>query len=305
MAQVESDRSTTPTMTGPAADPALLATGIGAAESDISNAGILLPVETLSQYRGELETLAAGLRDRGRSFAEIVPQMFVETTEDLQPKARSIIDSLQDLTPLDLPLRPATEAFVNGAVLLAIATLSSVLGSFVVGPLMHILVLRFTAGCLAVALPVYGFRQLQKLQAEGVPNESIRVHLTYLAAAQGLLSGYAISHSYLQSQPLMFIAPLVMSLALPLLVNQGRPVVLAAALSLATIVNLFVGELFQTGTVSYFFLSLLYTAIAGATLQLVYREEPQGRAHVYALLLSGATLAVKTVVFGVFGSSTQ
>ncbi|EYC05769.1 hypothetical protein Y032_0080g1349 [Ancylostoma ceylanicum] len=126
-------------------------------------------------------------------------------------------------------------------------------------------------------------------------DNKIRTSMLVTSITQGVLAGYAINSYYLSSQPLACVTPAVVSVgytvslaflpspAAGLVISQlfqisvrqshgNRFQMLGFSLGAAFIVNLVLGAMFGTNTLSYQFLTLGYVAIAGFMMQLVLHD---------------------------------
>ncbi|EPB68523.1 hypothetical protein ANCCEY_12393 [Ancylostoma ceylanicum] len=122
---------------------------------------------------------------------------------------------------------------------------------------------------------------------------------------QGVLAGYAINSYYLSSQPLACVTPAVVSVGYTISVRQShgnRFQMLGFSLGAAFIVNLVLGAMFGTNTLSYQFLTLGYVAIAGFMMQLVLHDVQMTRGHAYQNALASLYLLFKGATFYCFGT---
>lgn len=255
----------------PAEGGAAPSTSPGAGQQDAS---IGFVTKTYANYVNDIQNAAEGLRQRALVLQQEGPAQLQQLQSQIQPQTQELVQALQEIqSPIGLPTSSVIEIFGWSSILLLSAGIASILGGYVLSPIFGIFIGRTGAALLAaLILPVSAAYYLNG--NDGSQAET-RFKLLLLALGQGVLMGHAISYTYVSSQPLGFITPLVIAFAYPLVAGQvgtAHAPLLGGAVGASFGVQLVLGLVSGSLSFSYFLLAALYSASSAALLQIAFKH---------------------------------
>ncbi|UMM13727.1 hypothetical protein L5515_001860 [Caenorhabditis briggsae] len=302
----------TPTREGPPADPALLANA--GCTADASEAGINMAVTTMQKFGRELEQFPA----EGRRLVEQAMTSISTTnhrstlTSASQRSARSrsghgeqdsfvrIINILVDMTAGQTPSKPIIETFVLSSITLAVFSLSSLLGGYLLAPFITLVIPPVGAAIFsALVAPAAVYYQLSKGYGA---IDGFRL-LVIAAAAQGVLTGAALVHFTVPSEPFIALSTIAASFAIAMINPTSRSASLSTTFATSIIIHSSLGAIEGALTPIYFVLTGLYTLSALVPIQLATRDQGRANVNLYSAVLVGTTIASKCFVYGILGNS--
>uniref|UniRef100_A0A1I7UXK0 DUF1212-domain-containing protein n=1 Tax=Caenorhabditis tropicalis TaxID=1561998 RepID=A0A1I7UXK0_9PELO len=304
-----SDPILTPTREGPAADPALLANAGSTAEAN--EAGIHMAVNTMQKFGRELETFPAeGRKLIGQALSSISTTNH-RSTGISQRTSRSsrgteqdsfvrIINTLVDLSPRQTPSKPIIETFVLSSVTLTVFSLASLFGGLLLAPFVKLLIPPVGAAIFsALVAPAAIYYQLSKGYGA---LDGFRL-LICTAAAQGVLTGAALSNFTITSEPFIALSTIASSFVIAMINPTSRTSSLSTTVATSLLVHVSLGALEGGLTPIYFVLTGLYTLAALIPIQLASRDQNRANVNMYSAILIGVTVASKCFVYGILGAS--
>ncbi|CAD6198354.1 unnamed protein product [Caenorhabditis auriculariae] len=266
-------------------------------------------IQNYAAYQSEVSELVNVVRRRGQELAETGPAILGDVGSSIKPQADELIAAVQDFSEAPIPGAAIAQTFTYASVLLVGAFFGSFIGSYIVGPILSLFLLKFGAVLLAlVVFPLIAFGVVRRLQAAGSPDQEIRGTLGGLTLIQSLLVGFSISGHY-ANQPLIFLTPVIISFVLPAAlraVGNNRANVLGAALGASVAVHLLLGAISGNISFSYLLLTLAYAGIAGAAIQVLIKDQAAAstmQVYAYEFGIAFGFLIAKLIVFGLFGMS--
>ncbi|CAB3401970.1 unnamed protein product [Caenorhabditis bovis] len=282
----------TPTQVGPPADPALLATGAGASATDAELAGVAMAVEAMRRYQKETQEIYERVRNAAHELKN--PQQ--EAAAAITQKVNRLSDTLTDTRDAAVPANVLAATYVGSSVALAVFTLASLTGTYLLAPILGLLLPSFGAGLLAAAvIPAYAIYS----------NMERRADLLVLAGIQGILAGHAVAYSYLSSTPLAVLSPIVAAFVVPYVARQGRVRTLGGVLGASMGAHVLVGLVAGSLSMPYMTLAALYTGALAVPIQLSTVEQSNASEMMYSTTVVALTVAAKLSMFAVFGASTN
>lgn len=270
------------------------------------DASVAFVTQTYTNYVNELQGVAQGLRQRALALQQDAPAQLQQLQSQIQPQTQELVQTLQETqTPISIPTSHVIDIFGWSSILLLSSTISGIAGGYLLTPLLGVFLGRFGSAILAsVGLPIGAYLMLK--EKDGSTAES-RFQLLALSAGQGLLMGHAVAHTYVASQPIAFLTPLIIAFAYPLIAGQvgtAHTPLLGGAVGASLAINLALGLVLGYLSFSYLMLSLLYSVSAAGTLQIAFKNlKAPSQIHLYQIGLVASMLFSKALVFGVFGGS--
>ncbi|CAD6196993.1 unnamed protein product [Caenorhabditis auriculariae] len=268
--------------------------------------------QAYTTYAQELQSTFDGLRRRAVSIQETAPQQLNELQSQLQPQTRELIEAVTETqAPVATGVGSVVSILLWSSVSLFAAGIASIAGAYLLSPILGVFLGRFGSALLSlVVIPVASFYLIQAKQQAGETDTDIRSQLLSIATVQGLLLGHAVAYTHISGQPLAFLSPLVIAFAYSLVSRQvggSRIPLLGATLGASFAALLLLGAVSGLLTPAYFVLATLYTASAGAVLQVAFRNIQTNtvQVHLYQLALVSSFLFSKGLVFALFGTSAR
>ncbi|CAO4362107.1 unnamed protein product [Caenorhabditis nigoni] len=303
----------TPTREGPPADPALLANA--GCTADASEAGINMAVTTMQKFGRELEQFPAEGRrlvEQAMSSISTTNHRSTGTSASSQRSSRSrsghgeqdsfvrIINTLVDMTAGQTPSKPIIETFVLSSITLAVFSLSSLLGGYLLAPFITLVIPPVGAAIFsALVAPAAVYYQLSKGYGA---IDGFRL-LVIAAAAQGVLTGAALVHFTVPSEPFIALSTIAASFAIAMINPTSRSASLSTTFATSILIHSSLGAIEGALTPIYFVLTGLYTLSALVPIQLATRDQGRANVNLYSAVLVGTTIASKCFVYGILGNS--
>ncbi|EFP10335.1 hypothetical protein CRE_23616 [Caenorhabditis remanei] len=317
----------TPTQEGPAADPALLANA--GCTADASEAGINMAVNAMQKFGHELEQFPAEGRklvEKAMSSISTTNHRSTRSGASSQRSSRSgrgseqdsfvrIVNTLVDMTPASTPSKPIIETFVLSSVILTVFSLSSLLGGYLLAPFVTLIIPPVGAAIVsALVAPAAIYYQLSKVCNEPHPFvltecfqgygalDGFRLLVT-AAAAQGVLTGAALAHFTITSEPFIALSTIASSFVIAMLNPTTRSSSLSTTVATSILIHSSLGALEGALTPIYFALTGMYTLAALVPVQLATRDQQRANVNLYSAVLVGVTIASKCLAYGILGAS--
>lgn len=307
------DPAMTPTQEGPAADPALLANA--GCTADASEAGINMAVNAMQKFGRELEQFPAEGRklvEKAMSSISTTNHRSIRSGMSSQRSSRSgrgavdqdsfvrIVNTLVDMTPASTPSKPLIETFVLSSVILTVFSLSSLLGGYLLAPFVTLIIPPVGAAIVsALVAPAAIYYQLSKGYGA---LDGFRL-LVAAAAAQGVLTGAALSHYTITSEPFIALSTIASSFVIAVLNPGTRSSSLSTTVATSILIHSTLGALEGALTPIYFTLTGMYTLAALVPVQLATRDQQRANVNLYSAVLVGVTIASKCLAYGILGAS--
>ncbi|KAF1770991.1 hypothetical protein GCK72_002815 [Caenorhabditis remanei] len=302
----------TPTQEGPAADPALLANA--GCTADASEAGINMAVNAMQKFGRELEQFPAEGRklvEKAMSSISTTNHRSTRSGTSSQRSSRSgrgaeqdsfvrIVNTLVDMTPASTPSKPIIETFVLSSVILTVFSLSSLLGGYLLAPFVTLIIPPVGAAIVsALVAPAAIYYQLSKGYGA---LDGFRLLVT-AAAAQGVLTGAALAHFTITSEPFIALSTIASSFVIAMLNPTTRSSSLSTTVATSILIHSSLGALEGALTPIYFALTGMYTLAALVPVQLATRDQQRANVNLYSAVLVGVTIASKCLAYGILGAS--
>ncbi|KJH50695.1 hypothetical protein DICVIV_03135 [Dictyocaulus viviparus] len=255
--------------------------------------------DTFGSYQNEIGRACADGRQSVLRMKDDVPRMI----NDMKKTYSRVITDMSEVT---VSHKLVIEIFAWSSALVLVNSIGSILGAYILHPIIGNFFGKFTASlCAYFFIPVLCHSGIKRRQRNFESENSIRMMMVIVAAVQGLLAGFAINHRYLAAQPIAFLTPVSLSFGYAGIVDQARRnrvKILGASLGAALAMNLILGALFDLLTLSYMFLTLGYIAIGGITMQLVFDRCHDTSGLVYQNVLCSLFVLFKGLTFHLFGT---